>query len=592
MRRLALAAVFAVLALSACSDRNRESPTEPSTEPQGTVAAACRVTRFPLFRASQLIVLVFPKGKLTIEAVVRAVAVALLWDTCKPALARRAAAGFLDFMNRNSSQLRGLPAQRNELIALMFTGVGLPNPGPIVLGPDFGIGTVDPAATTPTRIQTQGKTGLIEFEPAGPGQPAAFSELTVVSVRRNPDAFRLDGFPEEDQYPPFFDYTATNASNEHRVNAGAVARMAFCLLGTTSFPYGYPDGARIGHNPDISETPPAFEIIPEDPDVVADFSGALVCSNLQVSLGSFGGGLRDFGRATGRLFGPLVRSLFLPQPLMAVVVGGRGPLGGLPPTLSNFGVVNATSYFGYEEGEPSWSTGEASFWNRRTSAPLINSASTGGYVVTFNSPGVPGGTLPAPFRKSFSGWYGDPGAGNYLGPQVEEVGATGGTSVDPNSGVFLSPEIRVPDVPTNIELRFRTWWEIESVNPSSYDIMSVTIDDGEISRTTYLNPATDPGTPADRRAIPYTSGGFNTAAVWQNMVIDISEFRGSLVQISFGFNTVDQNYNGFRGWLVEDVRVSTRTSGVPEPGPLLRLKKLQGSSVLLPADKLPPRSRP
>jgi len=51
---------------------------------------------------------------------------------------------------------------------------------------------------------------------------------------------------------------------------------------------------------------------------------------------------------------------------MAVAVGTRGPLGGLPPSLSDFGVVNATSCFGYEDGEPVWSDGE-SFWNRNTS---------------------------------------------------------------------------------------------------------------------------------------------------------------------------------------------------------------------------------
>lgn len=593
MRRLALAALSAALALSACSDQNRESPTEPSATPEGNLLTSCRVTRFPALRVGELIVKVFPKGKLRIEAALRAAATALLWDICKPALARKAAAGFLDFMNRNSGQLTGSQAQKDELIRLMFTGVGLPNPGPIVLGPDFGIGTVDPNATTATRIETKGNTGLIQFEPRAPGQPPAFDELTIVAIHRHSDAFRLDGFPDEDQYPPFWDYTATNTSNIHRVNPGAVARMAFCLLGTTSFPYGYPDGVRIGHNPDISVQPPAFEIIPEDPDV-ADFAGDLVCSNLQVSLGSFGGGLRNFGRAAGRFFGPLVRTLFLPQPVMAVVVGGRGPLGGLPPTLSNFGVVNATSYFGYEDGEPTWSNGE-SFWNRRTSAPLLNSAFST-YVSTFNAPGVPGGTVPTPFRKGFSGWYGQASTGNYIGTQagtaeVPDPPGSGGTSTGRNSGEFLSPEIDIPNVPlTNVQLRFRTWWEIEGQNPSGFDRMTIEIvRSGVPVAQTTLNPEADPGPTTDNRhAKPYTSAGFDTAPTWQNVAIDLSAFRGQRVRIRFVFDTGDNLYNGFRGWFVEDVRVSTGTSGAPQ----LRLKNLQSPRVLLPADKLPWRARP
>jgi hypothetical protein len=473
-------------------------------------------------------------------------------------------------MNRNADRLIGTEAQKTELINLMFTGVGLATPPPIVLGPDFGIGTVEPNATTPTTIETEGNTALVQFEPAEPGQPAAFNETTVVSIFRHGDDFRLFGFPEEDQYPPFFDYSATNASNNHVIAEGAVVRMAFCLLGLSSFPNGYPDAARIGHNPAANVPGPRFEIIPEDPNA-ADFGDDLVCSNLETSLGEFGGGLREFGRATGRVFGSLVRRLFLPQPLLAVAVGPRGPLGGLPPSLSDFGVVNATSYFGYENGEDPWSNGE-SFWNRRNSDPLTNSAFTNEYVATFDAPEVSGGTVATPFRADFSGWYGDPETGNYIGAQVEEGTGTGGTSEFPNSGAFLSPELQIPNISgTTVELRFKTWWEIEGVNPGKdgigpFDVMDVFLEsDGEDSHLAQLNPDEDPDfgeTPQDRAAMPYTSGGFNTAPVWQDVAIDISEFAGQTVRIRFEFTTGDVNYNGFRGWMVEDVRVSSGTSDI------------------------------
>lgn len=593
MRRLTLATLSAVLALSACSDQNRESPTEPSAgPPQENFGTACRVTPFPFLRASALIVKVFPVGKLRVEALIRAAAVALLWDTCKPDLARKGVAAFIDFMNRNSGKLTGTDGQRTELINLMFTGVGLASPPPIVLGPDFGIGTVDPNATTPTRIKTEGNTGLIQFEPAAPGRPAAFNELTVVSIHRHLDDFRLDGFPAEDQFPPFFDYTASNTSNNHKVATGAIARMAFCLLGLTSFPNGYPDGARIGHNPDPSQQPPGFEIIPADPNV-AQFAGDLVCGNLNPAPGDLGGGLLGFGRAAGRFFGPLARALFLPQPVMAVVVGGRGPLGGLPPSLSDFGVVNATSYFGYEDGEPSWDNGE-SFWNRRTSALLANMAYPA-FVSTFDAPGVPGGTVPTPFRKARSGWYGQLSTGNYIGTQVTgDPAGSGGTSTASNSGTFVSPVLAVPNVSADVELRFKTWWEIEGVNPGGtnpFDVMSVEIEqDGVVTVLKRLNPDADPTSPADRRALAYTSGGFNVAPIWKDEAINISAYKGQNVRIRFGFNARDVNYNGFRGWFVDDVRISTGTS--PLAGPSLLKAQQRAQAELVPADRLPPAVRP
>jgi hypothetical protein len=449
-----------------------------------------------------------------------------------------------------------------------------------VLGADVGIGVVDPAATTPTRIETDASTALIEFQPAGPGQPPAFDELTVVTIFRRPDGTFLAGFPEEDQYPPFFDYSATNGSNTHAVATGAVVRMAFCLLGSSRFPAGYPDGVRIGHNPDATVPGPRFEIIPED-EAVADYAGDLACENLQPRLASFGRGLMG-----------LARALFLPSPLMAVAVGTRGPLGGLPPSLSDFGVVNATSYFGYEDGEPLWSGG-LSFWNRRTAAPGSNSAFPV-YVSTFNAAGVAGGTLPTPFRVDRSGWYGQLSTGNYIGTQATgDAAGSGGTSTSPSSGVFISPEIEVPSVSSAVELRFKTWWEIESVNPSRFDIMSVELEHGgEVTVLKRLNPGTDPTSPILRANLAYTSGGFpNIAPTWQDEAIDISAYRGETVRIRFAFNTVDHQYNGFRGWMVDDVRISTGTSG--EGGPiLLRRSAAAAAASLIPADQLPRIPRP
>jgi hypothetical protein len=265
-------------------------------------------------------------------------------------------------------------------------------------------------------------------------------------------------------------------------------------------------------------------------------------------------------------------------------------------------VVNATSYFGYEDGEAPWNDNE-SFWNRRTSAPVSNSAFPT-YVSTFNAPGVPGGSLPAPFRKDHSGWYGKLSTGNYIGTQAAgDLAGSGGTSTGANSGAFVSPELEVPNVPANVELRFKTWWEIEGTNPGQarvnpqdndptgpFDVMDVFLEaDGEEGPVflTQLNPALDP-VGANRGAKPYTSGGFNTAPTLEDMAVDISEFKGQTVRIRFEFTTRDHQYNGFRGWMVEDVRVSTGTS----EGANLRLQKLQRSQGnVVPGRDLPPVAR-
>lgn len=599
MRRLTLAALSAAFLLSACSD-TRESPTEPSTpSPEETFGSRCQVTRFPLIRAARLIVQVFPAGRLRIEAVLRAGTIALLWDTCKPVLARKGVVAFVEFMNRNSARLVGTQQQKIDLIAIMFTGVGLASPPPIPPGPDFGIGGVDPAATTPTLIETQGSTALIQFLPAQGARPAAFNEFTIVTISRRPDDFRLTGFPAEDQHPPFFDFTATNASNNHVLTPGSVATMVVCFLGGSDFPNpnGYPDGVRIGHNPDASVPGPRFEIIPEAGP--SDLASNLQCSNLHPTsapppppvIGGFGGGVSGFARAAwstaGYYLGPIARTLFLPAPLRAAtIVGGRGPLSGLPPNLSDFGVVNATSYFGFEnDEEEEWDP--TGFWNRSTLIGIPNTASPM-FVTTVGS------TLPAPTHGSYAGWYGQPSTGNYIGTQATgDLTGSGGTSAAPNMGIFLSPEFDVPNVSANVELRFKTWWEIEGVNPGGlnpFDVMSVEIEHNEVVTVLKrLNPAADPTSPADRRALAYTSGGFNVAPIWKDEAINISAYKGENVRIRFVFNTRDVSYNGFRGWIVDGVRISTGTS----PSVSLRLDAQQSSQgELVPADQLPPAVRP
>src|SRR5690606_37458134 len=77
-----------------------------------------------------------------------------------------------------------------------------------------------------------------------------------------------------------------------------------------------------------------------------------------------------------------------------------------------------------------------------------------------------------------------------------------------------------------------------------------------------LNPFQDPEL-SDRDMIPFTSGGFNRPPVWRPVQFDLSAYRGQTVRLLFRFSTEDPYYNGFRGWLIDDVRV---TNEVVIPG--------------------------
>jgi hypothetical protein len=247
---------------------------------------------------------------------------------------------------------------------------------------------------------------------------------------------------------------------------------------------------------------------------------------------------------------------------------------------------------GFEVGDPpGWGAGVSSpnvIWSPSAlstpTTPLLNAAFPS-YVSTFGADGEAGGALPSPVAGTKSSWYGSPTKGNYIGTQITgDSPLSGGMSTTPNSGVLVSPAFSVPNVgPNAVELSFKTWWEIEGVNPRGFDIMDVEVVNvvtGAITVARRLNPAADPTAPLDRRAMPYTSGGFNTAPTWQDVAVDLSAYRGQTIRLRFAFNTRDQQYNGFRGWIVDQVAVRVL--------PLSSLRALVAVSdeELVPADQM------
>lgn len=200
------------------------------------------------------------------------------------------------------------------------------------------------------------------------------------------------------------------------------------------------------------------------------------------------------------------------------------------------------------------------------------------------------GYIPDPVNGNAC-WYGEEESGgvsqgNFLGDinnedDIEEPSGDslaenedalfdGGTSDIENSAYIESPYIDLSNETPPLSLNFRTWWEIESVNPNNngYDLMTIEYliesDEEEgwqvLAR---LNPLSDPATSCEvnRDPIPYSNAGYNKAPLWLwQEPISLNALAGNIIKLRFSFATVDHLFNGFRGWLVDDLSIQ-KTQG-------------------------------
>lgn len=219
----------------------------------------------------------------------------------------------------------------------------------------------------------------------------------------------------------------------------------------------------------------------------------------------------------------------------------------------------------FESGAPGW-TADGQFnliqnpQNFAVLNPTINPT-----LVILPDPG----NLPSAFSGAHAWWFGQTETGTFIGTGWDSITQTplnGGTSLNPQSGSLISPAIDISGV-THAQLRFRTWWEIEGVDVDAYDLMHVEIstDNGTsfdpLGRG-LLNPLNDvDGEPWKS----YSSGGLGQPGVWLEQLFDLTPYVGNTILLRFRFDTIDDLYNGFRGWFIEDVSVTAE----PLPAPLI-----------------------
>ena len=192
---------------------------------------------------------------------------------------------------------------------------------------------------------------------------------------------------------------------------------------------------------------------------------------------------------------------------------------------------------------------------------------------------VPGasGCIPAPghitnaFEGSWMHWFGEPASGSFLGSAGVCTVDNGGQSANPYDSSLVSPPIDL-SMASDAVLRFAAWWEIESVDPASnqFDVMTVyaaadPMDfastpgcGGNLDCTTcplclgILNPPFDRDGASEE---PFSSGGFQAAPVWHLYEFDLSSWAGGTVHVRFRFESIDNQFNGFRGLAIDSMSI-------------------------------------
>ncbi|MGK0443735.1 MAG: hypothetical protein ACJA1U_000663 [Bermanella sp.] len=217
-----------------------------------------------------------------------------------------------------------------------------------------------------------------------------------------------------------------------------------------------------------------------------------------------------------------------------------------------------------------------SLWHSHESdLDIVNAAMGAGHVLLAPDD-MSGGLIPEPLDQKAC-WYGQAeggnvGQGNFLGGATD-VGdpLNGGTSDIQNGGAIVSPVIDLTQETAPLALTFKTWWEIESVNPNGagFDLLIVeySTDGGDTwNDLARLNPLSDPQTGCIQRdPLPFSNRGFNRAPMWlAQEPIDVSVLAGEgNSKIRFVFRTQDELFNGFRGWLLDNVSIVRQAGTFP-----------------------------
>lgn len=215
----------------------------------------------------------------------------------------------------------------------------------------------------------------------------------------------------------------------------------------------------------------------------------------------------------------------------------------------------------WETGLGSWTA--SGFWHVQTNPQEISvlSPEINPDLVTLPD----SGQLPEAHSGNAAAWFGEALTGTYCGAGFISEPLNGCKSSGAKSGQLVSPSFDLTGASSAI-LRFYAWWEIEAVEADIYDVMTVeysTDGGGSWTPVGTLNPVNNPAG-ADNQS--YSNNGLEQPAEWKPYLVDLSAAVGhSNVKVRFNFDTKDELFNGFRGWLIDDVAIETPfDAGAPQ----------------------------
>jgi hypothetical protein len=350
MRRLALAAVLGSLVLSACSDQSKEAPTEPGgvSRPSFTVLTSqpCATT---LWLNTQLALAgrIFPGGKgktLLSSANEKLTEIYSLCTKNKQAAVTRAIVFddwmFKKFQSKLLTTNSNLGPDVLTLFINVLNGVGInaSTVTPDLVTGDAGTGVFlcDPLCpTTPTTVFSTFFFAALQIPGGG------FSETTLLIVDKLPNNTKLKSAQGRSQFPPFYDFNALNASNQHVLNTGKFAHVEMCLYNLID----YPSDAAIGHNPVFGAPGYPFEVLPPDNFFLLSCGGEIGSANPN--------GWEGLAVSAWRTAKRGMTAMFLPQTLRAATLAvGTGSKAGTAGSLSPFGIVGPATLGFTQTGDP------------------------------------------------------------------------------------------------------------------------------------------------------------------------------------------------------------------------------------------------
>lgn len=130
----------------------------------------------------------------------------------------------------------------------------------------------------------------------------------------------------------------------------------------------------------------------------------------------------------------------------------------------------------------------------------------------------------SPYAESHSGshswWYGQDATGDY------DNGVA-------NSGYLISPFIAIP---ANAFLSFWSWEQTEG-SGISWD-----------TRTVYIS--------ADFGAYwEQLYQSTNNSSSWNEVIVDLRDYQDEVILLKFEFDTIDNTFNFFKGWYIDDIKI-------------------------------------